>query len=372
MELRVKPEVICSDANASLDRRSFFANFGKLAGLSAIALSTMPLLQSSKLNAATYNTTSQSLNASDKIAYIFGHKIPDSDSICAALALSYLKNEIGEKTIPARQGDINAETQFILNKFGLETPMLKTTYAKENVYLVDHSDLSQSPDDLKEATILGIVDHHKLGGMETSAPLECWIRPVGCTNTIIKEMFTYYHVAIPKKIAGGMLGAILSDTVILKSPTTTKLDIKACEELALVAGVADIKAFGVEMFMVKSKIIGTPPKELVLRDYKDMVMGDRKVGIGQLEVVDLTAFNEKLKNELLDAMRIIKKDKGNHTVALLLTDIMVESSQMLVVSDDEKGIEQAFNVKLKNSQAWLPGVMSRKKQVVPVLSKVFK
>ena len=367
MKSEAKQAIVSTDTNSSLNRRVFF----KLAGLSAIAFSVMPVLQSGKLNAANYNSTAKSLYTSDKIAYIFGHKIPDSDSICAAISLAYLKNQIGEKTIPARQGDINEETRFILTKFDVEIPMFKTEYAKERVYLVDHSDLSQSPADLKEATILGIVDHHKLGGIATSAPLECWIRPVGCTNTIIKEMFAYYNVAIPKKIAGCMLGAILSDTVIFKSPTTTKLDIKACEELALIAGVSDIKAFGVELFMVKSQLDGLTAEKLILKDYKKMVMGDKKVGIGQLEIVDLKIF-DTMKGNLLDAMKTVKEDNGLHTIVLLLTDIMTEGSQMLVVSDDTNTVEKAFNIKLANSQVWMPGVMSRKKQVVPVLSKAFE
>jgi len=165
--------------------------------------------------------------------YIFGHTTPDSDSIIGAISLSYLKNQLGEECIATRQGDINPETEWILEKFNYEAPELKTKYAGENVYLVDFMESSQSPEDIAEATILGIVDHHKLGDLKTDAPLEMWVRPVGCSNTIVKEMFDHYNVEIPKELAGMMMCAILSDTVIFKSPTCTKADTKACKELGL-------------------------------------------------------------------------------------------------------------------------------------------
>jgi manganese-dependent inorganic pyrophosphatase len=303
--------------------------------------------------------------------YIFGHTNPDSDSIVGAISLSYLKNQIGEECVPTRQGIVTPETQFILDKFAYETPILKEEVAGKEVYLVDFSDLAQAPKDIKEATIKGIVDHHKLGDITTSTPLECWIRPVGCSNTIIKEMFDYHEVEIPKNLAGMMLCAILSDTVIFKSPTCTKQDVRACKSLAKTAGIEDFKALGMEMFLVKSAVAGATPRELTTRDYKDFVMGKRKVGIGQLEIVDLSVF-DKIKDDLFDDMRALKSEGDRHTVMLLLTDIIKEGSQLLVVSDDASLVEGAFDVKLENSQVWLPKVLSRKKQVVPFLEKSFK
>ena len=302
--------------------------------------------------------------------YIFGHTTPDSDSIVGAIALSYLKQELGEDTIAVRQGEINPETAFILERFSFQAPQLKTSFAGEDVYLVDFSDLAQSPADIKEANILGIVDHHKLGDITTSTPLECWIRPVGCSNTIIKQMFDYYNIEIPKDIAGVMMCAILSDTVIYKSPTCTKEDTKACRELADIAGIADFKALGMEMFIVKSDVLSATKRELILRDFKDFNMGQAKIGVGQLEVVDLSVF-DNMKEELFEAMQQIKEEGERHTVILLLTDIMVVGSQLLVVSDDGSKIEEAFDVKLENSQVWLDKVMSRKKQIIPFLEKLF-
>jgi len=303
-------------------------------------------------------------------AYVLGHKIPDSDSICAALSLAYLKNAIGEPAVAVRQGELNPETAFILDKFGMEAPAMKNSFAGENVYIVDHSDRAQSPDDLSEATVLGIVDHHKLGDITTSAPLECWIRPVGCSNTIIKEMFDYYQVEIPQGIAGIMLAAILSDTVIFKSPTCTDLDIRAVKELAAIAGIDDCQAFGVEMFKVKSQVDGTPARELVMRDFKDFDMNGKRVGIGQLETVDLSVF-DNLKDALQADIAALKQEGARHSVCLLLTDIMQEGSELLAISDEPALIEAAFGATLSDGKVWLDGVLSRKKQVVPPLEKAF-
>ena len=302
--------------------------------------------------------------------YIFGHTTPDSDSIVGAISLSYLKNKLGEDTVPTRQGDVNPETKWILEKFGYEAPMLKTEYAGEEVYLIDFMESSQSPKDISEATILGIVDHHKLGDLKTNAPLEMWVRPVGCSNTIVKEMFDHYGIVIPKDLAGMMMCAILSDTVIFKSPTCTKVDTKACKELAEIAGVEDYKAVGMEMFIVKSDVLSASPRELVLRDFKDFNMDGNTIGVGQLEVVDLNVF-DNMKEDLFTAMKELKAEEGRHTVLLLLTDIMQEGSQLLVVSDDISKIENAFEMSLENDQTWLKGVMSRKKQIIPFLEKQF-
>ena len=303
--------------------------------------------------------------------YIFGHTTPDSDSIVGALSLSYLKNKLGEDTIPARQGEINPETAWILEKFGYEAPQLKNNYAGENVYLIDFMESSQSPKDIDEATILGIVDHHKLGNLKTDAPLEMWVRPVGCSNTIVKQMFDYYDIEIPKDIAGMMMCAILSDTVIFKSPTCTKEDTKACKELAQIVGIEDYKAVGMEMFIIKSDVLSASPRELVLRDFKDFNMGENIIGVGQLEVVDLSVF-DTMKTELKEEMKKLKEEGGRHSVLLLLTDIMQEGSQLLVVSDGAQKIENAFDVKLdSDAEVWLKGVMSRKKQIIPFLEKQF-
>ncbi|TRX53492.1 manganese-dependent inorganic pyrophosphatase [Thalassomonas sp. M1454] len=299
-------------------------------------------------------------------AYVVGHKIPDSDSIASAIALSYLKTTIGEDAVPARLGELSPETKFILEKFGFEEPMLKTSYAGEGIYIVDHSDKVQGPDDIDEATVLGIIDHHKLGDITTSTPLECWIRPVGCTNTIIKMMYDFHSVEIPKDIAGLMMCAILSDTVIFKSPTCTTADIKCVEALAEIAGIEDYKALGMEMFEVKSAVSGTPVRDLVLRDFKDFNMNGKKVGIGQLEVIDLAIFDD-MKADLQADIAALKAEGERHSVLLLLTDIMKEGSEILVASDDDNLTLNAFGSATTDGKVWVDGVLSRKKQVVPPL-----
>ena len=303
-------------------------------------------------------------------ALVLGHMNPDTDSIVSAIVAADLYSKRGMDVTPVAQGAPTPETEFVLKKFGLTAPQVISDVAGKDVYLVDYSDLAQAPKGMDSATVLGVVDHHKLGDVTTSAPLEAWIWPAGCTNTVLKNMYDFYGIEIPKNLAGAMLCAILSDTVIFKSPTCTPADKKAVEELAKIAGVSDVVSLGMEMFKVKSAVDGTPMKDLVFRDYKDFDMNGSKVGIGQLEVVDLSIL-EPVKAGLQAEIEKVKAE-GRHSVFLLLTDIMKEGSEMLIVSDDPSVVEKAFGVKAEGSTVWLPGVMSRKKQVVPNFEKAFK
>ncbi|MDD2542274.1 MAG: manganese-dependent inorganic pyrophosphatase [Desulfuromonadaceae bacterium] len=303
-------------------------------------------------------------------AYVVGHKNPDTDSVAAAIAVADLMTKRGTQAVPAAQGKTNPETDFVLGKFGFTAPEIVTDATDKKIILVDHSDLAQSLENLGKGDLLGVVDHHKLGDVTTSNPLEMWVWPAGCTCTVITNMYDFYGIEIPKNIAGIMLCAILSDTVMYKSPTCTPDDKKACEKLAKIAGVADMMALGMEMFKVKSAVDGTPIRELVFRDYKDFKMSGTGVGIGQLEVVDL-AILDKYKADLQADIAKVKAEKGLHSVFLLLTDIMKEGSEMLIVTDDATVVEKAFGVKPAGTSVWLPGVMSRKKDVVPKFEKVF-
>lgn len=302
--------------------------------------------------------------------YTCGHTTPDSDSICSAISLAYLLNKIGREAIPARQGEPNPETKFILEKFGFEAPVLKTQFAGEELFITDYSDKGQAPADIDESTVVGIVDHHKLGDITTSAPLECWIRPVGCTNTIVKEMYDYHGVEIPANIAGIMMCAILSDTVIFKSPTCTDIDIKVVRELAEICGVEDFGALGMEMFKVKSQVEGVSARDLILRDYKPFDMHGNQVGIGQLEVVDLAIF-DSIKDDLESDLEDLRVEHNLHTACLLLTDIMKEGSEVIVASADNSIFENAFDVQLEDGKVWLDGCLSRKKQIIPFLEPAF-
>jgi manganese-dependent inorganic pyrophosphatase len=298
--------------------------------------------------------------------YVIGHKSPDSDSVCSAIAVSNLKKQLGFECEARVAGEINAESNFILKKFGVDVPDILDGAEDEDIILVDHSDLSQSVDGMDKARIVGIVDHHKLGDVETSVPVEVLIRPLGCCCTIVKGLFEYYKKDISKDIAGLMLCAILSDTVIFRSPTTTDEDKQAVEELAKIAGVEDVEALGMEMFRVKSDVEGVSAKDLVMKDYKDFEMGGKRIGVGQLELVDLGMI-EGREDELLEEMESLKDD-GRTAVFLMLTDIMREGTLLLCVSDNADLRDEVFG---ESEEGWYDGMMSRKKQIVPKLEEYF-
>ena len=208
-----------------------------------------------------------SLSYADPIMVI-GHKNPDSDSIFSSIAMAYLKSTQGAPAIPVAQGAPSPETQFALNYFKLEAPRVVHEVAQQKVLLVDHNNYTQSPDDLKEAELVGIVDHHNLGGLITANPIDVLIKPVGCTNSIIWQLYKTAGIPIPPAIAGGMLSAILSDTMVFKSPTTTDLDRAAVKDLALTAKVKNIQAYGEQMFLAGEADLKTATAaSLLQRDF---------------------------------------------------------------------------------------------------------
>lgn len=302
-------------------------------------------------------------------ALVLGHKNPDTDSIVAALAYAHVLNARGIEATAVAQGEAAPETQFVLDKFNLKAPSVVNSVAGKDVYLVDYSDLAQAPVDFKDAKLLGIVDHHKLGDVTSDSPLECWIQPYGCSNTVIKMVADFYNVSIPADLAGAMVCAILSDTVLFKSPTCTEYDKKAVEELSKIAGINDVEALGMEMFKAKSNLDASA-RDLIFRDFKDFDMGGKKIGIGQLELISLSMVTPELKASLLAELNAVKAE-GRHSAVLVLTDIMKEGSELLLSSDDENTIINALGTK-KADVMWMPGVMSRKKQVVPPLQAAFK
>ena len=314
--------------------------------------------------------------------YVVGHKNPDTDSIGSAIVVAYLWNKwretgkmkdvmnVDEEAIPARQGDPNPETEFVLNKLGFELPELLTDGAGKKLILVDHSEKSQTVDNIDQAEIVAIIDHHKIGDITTPNPILFINLPVGCTMTVLKILFDVTGVEIPPNIAGLMLAGILSDTVAFKSVTTTEKCKKVAEELAKIAGIDDMMAFAMEMFKAKSDVAGKSPRDLLFRDYKDFDMSGKKVGIGQIEVVDLSLLDE-IKDALYEEMKKVKEEGGYHSIFLMLTDIMKEGTELLCVTDDPEVVEKAFGKKLEGKSVWLDGVMSRKKQVVPPFEKAF-
>ncbi|MBU2512935.1 manganese-dependent inorganic pyrophosphatase [bacterium] len=301
--------------------------------------------------------------------YVVGHKNPDTDSVTSAIAYAHLKKAMGMDAVAASQGDLNPETKMVLDKFGFSAPAQLTDATGKQVILVDHGELSQAPDNLNAGEVVEVVDHHKIGDVTTGSPIFFYVKPVGCTGTVLTEIYETNKIEIPKNIAGIMLCAIISDTVLFKSPTTTEEDKKACEKLAKIAGVTDMDALAMEMFKAKSAVAGVPAKDLLFRDYKDFDMAGNKIGVGQLELVDLSLVDD-VRDDLYKAAEQVKSE-GRHTVFLMLTDIMKEGTDLMVVTDDPSIVEKAFGVKLEGKSVWVDGMMSRKKQAIPPLQKVF-
>ncbi|WP_319587973.1 manganese-dependent inorganic pyrophosphatase [uncultured Desulfobulbus sp.] len=301
--------------------------------------------------------------------YVIGHKSPDTDSVTAAIAYAELMKAKGEDYIPAMSGKLNPETEVVLKQFGFAAPEIMTDATGKKVALVDHSDLAQAPDNLSAGEVVAVVDHHKIGDVTTNQPIFFCNMPVGCTCTVLKVLYDLEGVAVAPKVAGIMLSAILSDTVNFKSPTCTPADKKAVAELAAIAGIKDTDAIFMEMLKAKSAVAGVPAMELLHRDYKDFDMKGKKVGVGQLELATLDQVAD-MREALLAAM---KEQKGSerHSVLLMLTDVVKEGTDLVVLSDDPALIEGAFGAKLSGNSMWIDGMMSRKKQTVPNLQKAF-
>ncbi|NNK93186.1 MAG: manganese-dependent inorganic pyrophosphatase, partial [Desulfobacterales bacterium] len=203
----------------------------------------------------------------------------------------------------------------------------------------------------------------------TNNPILFRAEPVGCTGTVLHKMFKEAGVAIPKNVAGGMLAAILSDTVNFKSPTCTDDDKAAVNELKNVAGIEDTEALFMDMLKAKSAVAGVPAKDLLFRDYKDFDMKGNKIGVGQLELATIEQVAD-IREALIEAMKQVKAD-GRHSVLLMLTDVVKEGTDLVVLSDDPALVENAFGSSLENSSMWIDGMMSRKKQTVPKLQEAF-
>lgn len=301
--------------------------------------------------------------------YVFGHKSPDTDSVTAAIAYAELMKAKGEDYIPVMQGAANPETVTVLERFGVAMPEVMTDAAGKQVALVDHSDLNQAPDNLSDGEVVAIVDHHKIGDVTTNSPIFFCNMPVGCTGTVLKVLYDLDGVAIDPKVAGLMLAAILSDTVNFKSPTCTDADKKAVAELATIAGVTDTDSLFMDMLKAKSAVAGVPPMDLLNRDYKDFDMNGKKVGVGQLELATLDQVAD-MRGDLMKAMEEMKAD-GRHSILLMLTDVVKEGTDLVVLSDEPELVEKAFDAKLVDNTVWIDGMMSRKKQTVPNLQKAF-
>ena len=299
--------------------------------------------------------------------YVVGHQNPDTDSICAALTYANLKQELGADVEAIRAGKVNAETEFILDEFDIEAPRLvEEVTSEDQVILVDHNEKSQAIDGIEDAEIAGVIDHHRIGDIETGNPIYFRNEPVGCTSTIITKLYQENDVEISDQMAGLLLSAILSDTVIFRSPTCTETDKEFAKMLAQQLGV-DIKDYGVKIFKAGSVVKKLSPKELVTNDYKEYEFAGDTVGVGQVEVMDVEQV-EGLKEDILTAAEELVVENGYRFLILLVTDILEEGSLLLMSASAIDVVEDAFAVEVENNEVYLDGVLSRKKQVIPVLS----
>ncbi|ADF39345.1 manganese-dependent inorganic pyrophosphatase [Priestia megaterium] len=302
---------------------------------------------------------------------IFGHKNPDTDTICSAIAYADLKNKLGVEAEPVRLGDINGETQFALEKFNAELPRFVDEVSKETneVILVDHNERQQSANDIDQVRVLEVIDHHRIANFETADPLYYRAEPVGCTATILNKMYKENGVEIESNIAGLMLSAIISDSLLFKSPTCTDQDVAAAKELAEIAGV-DAEEYGLAMLKAGADLGDKTASQLISLDAKEFSMGTSKVEIAQVNAIDVNDVLVR-KVELEEAITKTIEEKGLQLFLLVVTDILNSNSTALALGSAASKVEEAYNVTLENNTAVLEGVVSRKKQVVPVLTSVF-
>ena len=241
---------------------------------------------------------------------------------------------------------------------------------REKVILVDHNERGQAVEGIEEAKILEIIDHHRLGGIQTSEPIYTHAEPVGCTATIVANMHWQNDVDIPASIAGLLLSAIISDTVLFKSPTCTEYDKKTAERLAEIAGV-DINEYGMAMLKAGSGIGDMTPAEIAKNDLKEFQIGDYRIIVSQISVMDTKEVMD-LEPQLIKAMTNICEKEGFDMSLLMVTDILEEATQLLYAGSPKTLIGEAFKKDASGTHVYLPGVMSRKKQIIPPLSEAVK
>ncbi|UYM18322.1 manganese-dependent inorganic pyrophosphatase [Endozoicomonas euniceicola] len=295
---------------------------------------------------------------------VVGHSNPDSDSICSSLvAAEWLKMSRGLEAVAVAQGEITGETAFILNEAGVTAPALCGSVEGEKVWLVDFTDLGQGPEGLDKADIMGVIDHHRLGDLTTVNPLEMWIWPVGCSSTILFNLFRMENVKIERSVAILMLGAIISDTVAFRSPTCIDKDREAARQLAEEAGVS-LYDFADRLLRAKTNLDGLTIDSLVDRDLKQYAINGANVVVGQVEIASFEQVEDKM--EALDAELQARCVQGGFKLAaLMLTDITSSTTRLLAQG------EWAKKLKSDSADRWvqMEDTLSRKKQAWPWIQK---
>ena len=305
----------------------------------------------------------------EKEILIFGHKNPDTDSICSAMVKEKLNIKNGHNNSKAmRLGEISKETKYVLDYLNLKAPeLLEEVEENQKVILVDHNEFSQSVKGIENAKIIGVVDHHRIANFETSEPLYYTARPYGCTCTILYKDFVEKGLEISKEEAILMASAIMSDTLILKSPTTTKHAEKALEELEKIAGI-DINAYGLEMLKAGTNLSDFTAEELINLDAKKIEKNGVGIVIAQVNTVSIEETLER-KEELEKAINGEIEKQGLDLFILAITDMLNSNSQIIDLGNKSKVTEKAFGKELENNSMFLEGVVSRKKQILPNIDK---
>lgn len=306
---------------------------------------------------------------------VFGHANPDTDSIASAISYAYLLNQTGHEATAYALGTPSEETQFALDHFGVAAPKViekaaEVADADTILALVDHNEAQQSLPDRGDYRIWSVVDHHRIANIETVEPLNYRAETVGCTSTILYKMYNEQGVDIPKDMAGMMLSAVISDTLLMKSPTCTPEDEAAIIALAALAGV-DYNTYGLDLLKAGTNLSAKSCEELLDLDAKSFPMGSATVRIAQVNTVDVNDVLTR-KAELTELMQKNSEKEGYDLFVLLITNILDSNSTALITGSETAKVESAFGVTVTDGLAELAGVVSRKKQVVPPLTKAFE
>lgn len=301
---------------------------------------------------------------------VFGHKKPDTDSIASAISMANLQTNIGNYSESFRLGNVNRETEFALKTFSVKQPeFIKKVNENDNVILVDSNEFPQSADGIEKANIKMIVDHHRLN-LQTENPIYCMVEPVGCTSTILYKLYKQNEVKIVPEMAGLMLSAIVSDTLLFKSPTSTEQDKFIAGKLSDIAGL-DVYDYGYRMLKAGTNLDGYTASEIINTDSKPFEKDGIKFVISQVNSADVDSVLEKQK-ELETAIENEILLNNLDCYVFMVTDILNASSKAIVLGNRRDVFEKAYNTKLFNNTAILDGVVSRKKQVLPKILEVIK
>lgn len=303
--------------------------------------------------------------------YVIGHKSPDLDSVAAAISYANLKNKLKKTNAyqAALAEKVNMETAYALKKFQFKTPPVLKSGKNKNLILVDHNETAQAVDGTAEAKIMEVLDHHKIN-FQYNEPIIFKALPWGASCSIIAEEYFQNNIKLNKNMAGLMLAAILIDTVITKSPTSTEKDKMAIKKLSQISGLKDWQKFGLELFKVRASVKKLSGEAIIKSDFKNYDFKSGKFGFGQVETVNLEEF--KTKEEAISAgLKKLRETENYHTVILFITDVFREGSKFFISSAEPEKISKIFGQELKDGKVYARGIMSRKKQVVPMFMDVF-